>query len=216
MKRVGVVVGSPGRMRDRKIAPYEDALRFVGLESIRIRPGGPIPDFDGLMLTGGTDLSPTSYNQPRHKYTQPPDPPRDCFEWSLLAAVLDSGVPVFAICRGLQMFNVRLGGTLHQHIEGHQRADENDAHAVEVVPETRLAKIVGAGAHEVNSRHHQTVDRIGDGLVISARSEDGIVEGLELPGHRFAVAVQWHPEDRIQSSECDLRLFQAFAATLNS
>ena len=216
MKRVGVVVGSPESMPEKKIAPYEEALRFVGLEPVRIRPGGPIPHFDGLLLTGGTDLNPSLYNQPKGQYTQTPDPPRDEMECVLLDDALASGVPVLAICRGLQMFNVHLGGTLHQHIEGHQKAGVNDAHEVEAVAETRLAEIVGAGSHKVNSRHHQAVDRIGDGLVVSARSEDGTVEGLELPGHRFAVAVQWHPEDRIQSSECDLRLFQAFAATLNS
>jgi putative glutamine amidotransferase len=203
-------------MRDRKIAPYEAALRFVGLDFVRIPPSSPIPGFDGLLLTGGTDLSPSFYGQRMGQYTQPPDGPRDGFEWSLLAAVLDAGVPVFAICRGMQMFNVRLGGTLHQHVEGHQKKGVNNAHGVEVVVETRLAGIVGAGPHNVNSRHHQAVDRIGEGLVGSARSEDGIIEGLELPGHRFAVAVQWHPEDRIHSSGCDLRLFQAFAATLNS
>ena len=216
MKRVGVVVGSPESMPEKKIVPYEEALRVVGLEPVRIRPGSPIPDFDGLMLTGGTDLSPALYNQPRGEYTQTPDPPREEMECVLLDAALASGMPVLAICRGLQFFNVRLGGTLHQHIEGHQKAGENDAHAIEAVPETKLATIVGGGPHQVNSRHHQAVDRIGGGLAVSARSEDGIVEGLELPGHRFAVAVQWHPEDRIQSSECDLRLFQAFAATLNS
>ena len=216
MKRVGVVVGSPEHMPESKIAPYEVALRFVGLEPVRMRPGDAISAFDGLLLTGGTDVDPALYNQPKGHDTQETDAPRDAMEWAVLAAVVASGVPVLAICRGLQVFNVRFGGTLHQHIEGHEKKGVNNAHGIEVVAETRLAGMIGAGRHEINSRHHQSVDRIGDGLVVSARSEDGTIEGLELPGHRFAVAVQWHPEDRIQSADCDLRLFQAFAATLNS
>ena len=91
MKRVGVVVGSPESMPEKKIVPYEEALRVVGLEPVRIRPGSPIPDFDGLMLTGGTDLSPALYNQPRGEYTQTPDPPREEMECVLLDAALASG-----------------------------------------------------------------------------------------------------------------------------
>lgn len=216
MKRAGVAVGSPANMPEAKIAPYAVALRFVGVEPVCIRPGDPIPPFDGLLLTGGTDVDAALYGQPKGPRTQQPDCARDGMEQSLLAAALASGKPVLAICRGLQALNVHLGGTLHQHIEGHQRAGENNAHAVEVVVETNLSVIAGAGRHEVNSRHHQAVDRIGDGLIVSARSEDGIVEALELPGHPFALAVQWHPEDRIQIAGCDLRLFQAFAATLNA
>ena len=216
MKRTGVAVGSPEHMPDQKIVPYEAAMRAVGLEPVRIRPGDSVPAIDGLLLTGGTDVAAALYNQARGDMTQDPDDPRDAMEQSLLADALASDLPVLAICRGLQMFNVHLGGTLHQHIEGHAWPGVDNAHDVDLAEASRLAVIAGAGTHAVNSRHHQAVDRIGAGLIVSARSNDGIVEGLELPGHRFAVAVQWHPEDRIHTADCDLRLFQAFAATLNS
>ena len=216
MKLVGLAVGSPEHMPDHKIAAYELALRAVGLEPVRIHPGDGAFLIDGLLLTGGTDIAPALYNQPNHEKTQDPDDERDAMERILLAGALEADIPLLAICRGLQMLNVHLGGTLQQHIEGHARPGVHDAHAAEVHAYTRLAEIAGAGPHAINSRHHQAVDRLGDGLIVSAQSEDGIVEGLELPGHRFAVAVQWHPEDRLHSADCDMRLFQAFAATLNS
>ena len=216
MKRVGFAVGSPEHMPELKIARYEAALRAVGLDPVRIHPSDGAFLIDGVLLAGGTDIAPSLYNQPRDEKTEDPDDERDGLERILLAGAFEADIPVLAICRGLQFFNVYFGGTLHQHIEGHTQPGVHDAHSVEVLAATRLAAIAGAGLHMVNSRHHQAVDRLGDGLIVSARAEDGIVEGLELPGHRFAVAVQWHPEDRIHSADCDLRLFQAFAATLNS
>jgi putative glutamine amidotransferase len=211
-----MAVGSPEHMPEGKIAAYEEALRAVGLEPVRICPGDRTPAIKGLLLTGGTDVAPALYKQTKEDRTDDPDIFRDTMEQSLLTDALASGLPVFAICRGMQFFNVFRGGTLQQHIEGHTHPGVKNAHTVEVLPATRLAAIVGAGPHSVNSRHHQAVARLGKGLVVSARSEDGIVEALELPGHRFALAVQWHPEDRIHAAGCDLRLFEAFAATLNS
>ncbi len=216
MKLVGLSVGSPGRMPDHKIEAYEAALRAVGLEPVRIHPSEGAFLIDGVLLTGGTDVSPALYNQTRDSKTDEPDDARDAMERILLAGAFEADIPFLAICRGLQFLNVYCGGTLHQHIEGHSRPGVENAHYAGVLAATRLAAIVGAGTHAVNSRHHQAVDRPGEGLVVSAWAEDGIVEGLEFPGLRFAVAVQWHPEDRIHSATCDLRLFEAFAATLNS
>jgi len=214
MKRVGLTAGSPEHMPDSKLIPYESALRAVGLEPVVIRPGDAIPQFDGLLLSGGTDLDPALYKQARGEKTEDPDTPRDEMESQLLAEALASGTPVLAICRGMQLFNVHFGGTLHQHIEGHEQRGVDNAHEVEIQAGTAFAKIAGAGTHLINSRHHQVVDRAGAGLTVNAISADGYIEGLELAGHPFAVAVQWHPEDRIATSECDRRLFQAFAATL--
>ena len=216
MKRVGITVGSPHEMPENKIVPYEDALRAVGLEPVRIRPGDPVPQIDGLLLSGGSDVDPALYDQPKAAETDTPDTPRDEMEARLLSDAVKTNMPVLAICRGMQMFNVHFGGTLKQHIEGHTQRGVDNAHEVEIAPGTELAAIAGTGAHSINSRHHQVVDRPGEGLTVNAISKDGYIEGLELPGHPFAVAVQWHPEDRIEKSDCDLRLFQAFAAKLNA
>jgi putative glutamine amidotransferase len=170
--------------------------------------------FGGLLLTGGTDVDPALYGQTLVEPTQPPDLGRDQMEQRLLGEALGRDLPILAICRGMQFFNVFHGGTLIQHIEGHsiKPADlSQPAHCVTVVPGTLLARVTGAGPLEVNSRHHQAVNRVGEGLVVSARSvPDGIIEGLELPGKRFAVAVQWHPEDQILAAAPQRELFRAF------
>jgi putative glutamine amidotransferase len=196
-----------------KVAPYASAVREAGLEPVLVSPRGSIglASFDGLLLTGGTDIDPEKYGQARDRAAQAPDGDRDDLELRLARWALYSDVPVLAICRGLQLINVACGGTLIQHVDGHRRQREYNAHPVDVAAGTVLAGIVGAGAYWVNSRHHQAVDRVGEGLVVSARSEDGLVEGLEFPGRRFAVAVQWHPEDRTGAGSNDGKLFQALA-----
>lgn len=208
---------------ENKIASYEFAVAAAGLEPVRLTiDGAPsLKDLDGLLLTGGADVNPARYGQERGPQTEAPDDLRDQMECDLLAEALRRGVPVLAICRGLQLINVHLGGTLHQHIEpaslhavrkpGQPPRQHQPAHPVVVDGGTRLASIVGAGEHQVNSRHHQAVDRVGRNLRISARSTDGIVEGLELESQPFVVAVQWHPEDRIEISPADRKLFEAFS-----
>jgi putative glutamine amidotransferase len=121
---------------------------------------------------------------------------------------LAAGLPVLAICRGMQLFNVVHGGALTQHLDSHNSPD--GLHHIHVVPNSRLAAIIGEGEHAVNSRHHQAVGRVGGGLMVSARSGDGVIEALERPGEAFAVAVQWHPEDRVLVSQADRKLFEAF------
>lgn len=173
------------------------------------------------MLTGGTDINPARYGQTPQKETQAPDDRRDEFETMLLRhALSETSIPVLAICRGFQLFNVFHGGTLIQNLPsgGGHNVKQKDAvaHTVRVATGSRLASILGEGDHEVNSRHHQAVDRVGDGLVVSAVAHDGVVEALEKPHGPFAVAVQWHPEDRILISASDRRLFEAFAEALNA
>jgi putative glutamine amidotransferase len=219
--RVGVTFNTFGMVA--RVEPYEAALREVGLEPVR-NPNS-LDELAGLLLTGGSDVNPKHYGQQRIRDSDSPDDRRDELEMVLLRDAIDAGLPVFAICRGLQLFNVVFGGTLIQHLptsnvhrqksNGAQSGRHPAAHKIRVAADTRLAMIIGAGEHEVNSRHHQGVDRLGSGLVVSAVSMDGVVEGLELPEAAFAVAVQWHPEDRIAVSEADRKLFEAFAAAVS-
>ena len=214
--RVAVTFGNAARL-----GPYLAALEEVGLEAVR-NPDS-LHSLDGLLLTGGSDINPKRYGESSNGSDEVDDA-RDEREDCLLREALAADLPVFAICRGLQMFNVVAGGTLVQHLAStnvHRQKPKNAepgkhpaAHRVWVAPETRLARIIGAGGHDVNSRHHQAVESMGPGLLVSAISEDGVIEALEKPDASFALAVQWHPEDRIFVSAADRKLFEAFAAAL--
>ena len=207
---------------DIKVAPYEAALRAAGIESVR-NPKS-LASLDGLLLTGGTDINPALYGRHPSPESEKPDDARDKLEMRLLQEALEADLPVFAICRGLQLFNVARGGTLVQHLtptDVHRQGPQNAksgkhpaAHRVWVAPNTLLSKIVGGGGHDVNSRHHQAVESVGEGLIVSAIANDGVIEALEMPGASFAVAVQWHPEDRILVNAADRLLFEAFAAAM--
>ncbi len=201
--------------------PYLAAVRKAGLEPVAISPDDGVKSLDGiggLLLSGGTDVDPRQYGQTRGAETDKPDPRRDAMERQLLKQALRADIPVLAICRGMQLFNVTMGGTLVQHLDpaaGHRVLSREDpskpAHAVEVQPGTRLGGIVGEGPLQVNSRHHQALDKLGNGLAVSARSADGVVEAFEKPDQKFAVAVQWHPEDCVESGGAQMKLFEAFA-----
>lgn len=210
-KRVGVTYREAG-----KVEPYKRALESVGIEPVLIRPGDsqPLEGLDGLLLTGGTDVNPKLYHQEPHAANDQPDDERDALEQQMLESALDRDLPVLAICRGMQLFNVVHGGTIAQHVEGHRRPGLAEAHPIGVDDGTKLAEAMGPGSHVVNSRHHQVVDQTGDGLIVSARSEDGYPEALEREDKKFAVAVQWHPEDLVANREDAKRLFQAFADSL--
>lgn len=206
---------------EKKSFPCLDALRDVEVDPFGVTPERPVESLDGfagVLLTGGTDVDPALYNQAPGNHTEQPDRERDRLEQRILGEALDRDLPVLAICRGMQFFNVFHGGTLRQHIEGHALRPPDASlpvHAVTVVPGTMLAQITRRERLDVNSRHHQAVDRLGNGLIVSARSvPDGVVEALERPGKRFAVAVQWHPEDQIGNSEPQRELFRAFANAL--
>jgi len=208
-----------------KIAPYAEALRQAGIEPVAISAdtARPLAGLQGLLLTGGTDLNPALYGETRHPESEEPDDARDQLENSLLAEALAADLPVLAICRGMQLFNVAHGGSLIQHLHNHaahvvRGADPGlPAHDILVEPGTRLAAILGEGAHAVNSRHHQAVGRVGAGLRVSARSSsDGVIEAVERGDCRFAVAVQWHPEDQARLDAQQRKLFQAFAEALTA
>jgi putative glutamine amidotransferase len=152
---------------------------------------------DGICLSGGPDLDPAAYGAPdRHSELGPTEPTLDAFELELARAAHRRGLPLLGVCRGAQALNVACGGTLHQHLPGHRQAEAGivPTHAVDVAAGTRLASLVGAGTLAVNSFHHQAVNELGRGLVISARASDGTVEAIEAPGRSFLLGVQWHAE----------------------
>lgn len=174
---------------------------------------------DGLILTGGVDVQPELYGAARHPETDAARTDRDAWELALLRGAVRRGIPVFGICRGLQLINVAYGGTLHQHLPealGTQRYRVGGgvfaANTVHIDDGTRLAGILGAGAFDVHSYHHQGLDRIGDALTVTARTDDGLVQAVELPGEDYLVAVQWHPEE----DPDDLRLFEGLVTAAAS
>lgn len=165
----------------------------------------------GLVITGGKDVDPSAYGQERHPETDEPGADRDAWEFALLAEALNRGLPVLGICRGAQVLNVALGGTLHQHLPdvlghcGHRAGNAVfTTMGVRTMPGTRLAKLLGEAA-EVRCYHHQAIADLGAQLVVGARDDDGVIEAIELPGDNFVLAVQWHPEESLE----DLRLFTA-------
>ena len=150
---------------------------------------------DGLVIAGGPDVEPVRYGAEPHPRTGPPARERDAWELALIDAALTAGVPLLGICRGMQLLNVALGGTLVQHLDGHAEVvGVFGDHAVKPVPGSLYAGVVPEET-SVPSYHHQAVDRLGTGLVPSAYADDGTVEALELPsGEGWVLGVQWHPE----------------------
>ncbi|CAN5435278.1 gamma-glutamyl-gamma-aminobutyrate hydrolase family protein [soil metagenome] len=168
---------------------------------------------DGLIITGGKDVDPERYGQERHPETDEPRRDRDAWEDGLLLAAIDRGLPFLGICRGAQMLNVSLGGTLVQHLPeviGSTRYNlgggEFADNGVTVEPDSKLAGVLlGHETFDVKSYHHQAIDQVAEGLVVSARSDDGTIQAIELPGAGFGVGVQWHPE---QGDAEDALLFE--------
>ncbi|MFJ2116763.1 MULTISPECIES: gamma-glutamyl-gamma-aminobutyrate hydrolase family protein [unclassified Streptomyces] len=150
---------------------------------------------DGVVIAGGPDVEPARYGADRDPRTGPPARQRDAWELALIGAALASGTPLLGICRGMQLLNVALGGTLVQHLDGHTASVTGvfGAHSVKPVPGTLYGDLVDE-EFSVPTHHHQAVDRLGRGLTASAFASDGTVEAVELPGPGWALGVQWHPE----------------------
>jgi putative glutamine amidotransferase len=161
-----------------------------------------LPRLDAVVLCGGPDVDPARYGAQPGEHTDLPHPERDEAELALLAGALAAGLPVLGICRGLQLLNVARGGSLIQHLPdrvGHNLhapfRGEYGNHAVDVEPGSRLAALLGRTAvDKVPTYHHQAIERLGTGLTVTARCEDGVIEAVEDPSAPFCVAVQWHPE----------------------
>lgn len=182
-------------------AGYPQLVRRSGGLAALLPPGDPetaaaaVARLDGLVIAGGADVAPARYGAEPHPRTGPPALDRDAWELALIDAALAGGVPLLGICRGLQLLNVALGGTLVQHLDGHAGPPGVfGRHDIEPVPGTLLARALPERV-AVPTYHHQAVDRLGRGLLVSAYAEDGTIEALELPDARgFTLGVQWHPE----------------------
>lgn len=218
-----------GIVRVRTNAAYVRALEAAGLVPLVLPPLNAanaeraLDAVSGLVLTGGEDVAPWRYGESPHRALGSVNEARDAFELALIAAARDRGLPTLAICRGIQVLNVALGGTLVQdipsecptalpHAPGDGRAKR--VHEIGVDSGSRLAEALGADRLPVNSAHHQSIARVADGLRVTARAPDGIVEGVEWATDEWwAVGVQWHPEELIETPEVwDRGLFASFAA----
>lgn len=188
-----------------------EAIDRAGGEAACCFPGATAIDltrYDGVVLPGGSDIDPARYGQTPHPaYAGTDFPQQDDADARAIAAVEAAGLPALFICRGMQLWNVERGGTMHQDWPAVGGAEHvGTVHDVDVEPDSRLAAAVGGTRIDVSSYHHQAVDEVGRGLRVVARSEDGCVEALEDPALDI-VAVQWHPEDRAADVTVDQRLF---------
>ena len=210
-------------------AQYVEAITRAGGIALLLPPqrvtdseaASIIGRLDGLLVTGGADINPARYGQDKNPHTQDSEDLRDGFEDALLTQALKAGLPVLGICRGAQMLNVHLGGTLHQHLPevvGHDRYRVGDGvfHPEEMTLTigTRLHELFGGDATvRGHVYHHQAIDTVAPSLRVSAHGFDGTIQGVERPGDGFCVAVQWHPEENLS----DIRVFSGLieAASLS-
>lgn len=187
-----------------RIEDYWERIAEAGGEAVDLRGKDvSVPDLDGLILTGGLDIDPSRYGEEPHEWTKVAEAERDEYEFGLVKRALDADLTVLCICRGSQLLNVALGGSLLQNIESaNHRADYRTEgypsrwHTVTLAAGSKLREVYGGDEIETNSRHHQGVtrDRLAPGLRAVGLSSDGIVEAAESMEHRWAVGVQWHPE----------------------
>ena len=200
---------TPGK-RDRAFVytTYVDALRRAGAIPVLIPPQPEnaaeiVSELDGVLLAGGFDCDPALYGEKPHPALEPMDERRQQNDVTLARIAREHDIPTLGICLGLQVMNVAAGGTLIQDLKTQHPTDivhESDPsdrvrHDVTVESGTKLSKIVPARELNVNSSHHQAINRVGEGLVETAHAPDGIIEGLEDPQHPFYLGIQWHPED---------------------
>jgi putative glutamine amidotransferase len=211
-----------------RCSKLEDYVASVEKTGARVRilevsesPRALIDRLDGLVLTGGGDVDPALYGEDRHESVDDAEPGRDEFEIDLAKRAVAGDVPLLAICRGAQVLNVAEGGTLVQDIPSAVRSDlthavqqHGIAHDVAVAKDSRLYQALGPAVDlsatcGVNSRHHQSVGRLGAGLTATATAADGVIEAIEAPERAFCLGVQWHPENFWRSGEFDA-LFASF------
>lgn len=209
--------------RYRLPAQYVDAVRRAGGVAVLIPPGESdvsliLARIDGLLLAGGGDIDPEHYRGRRHETIYNLDAERDGTELALARHVAEFGFPTLAICRGLQVMNVALGGTLHEHLPevvgeaiNHRLPPrEPTPHAIKVREGTRLAGLTGQLEFSAASWHHQAIRDVAEGFDIVAHAPDGTIEAVEMPEHPWLVAVQWHPEETAHRDPIQQRLFNGF------
>ena len=232
MTLIGIV---PSWVEERKITINQDYVEAV------LRAGGTpvlfpvtadpeqisalLDQVDGLLLTGGLDVDPAEYGEIKKACCGDCSACRDAMEFPLCREALNRRMPIFAICRGMQILSCVLGGNLYQDLAeqfgtelSHPRYDvaRDPVHKVEIRSDTLLSSISGAGLLDVNSRHHQGINVPGKGLRINAVAPDGLVEGVELPEHPFVLGVQWHPESLSDRFPEHQKLFDAFVRSCAS
>jgi putative glutamine amidotransferase len=186
------------------------ALMLPPDQHLTEEPGEVLGLLDGLILAGGADVDPSSYDQPAHPETHDTVPERDVFELALARAAIERDMPLLGICRGMQLLNVACGGTLLQHLpdllghEEHRRVPgsfDGAEHDVTLLDGSLAQRAAGESTHSTRSHHHQGVDCVGAGLVVSGTSDlDQLPEAIELPDKHFVLGVQWHPEADPQSA----------------
>lgn len=220
--------------QNRRMSDYMESVRRAGGEPIEVAAGGEAPEHllarvDGIMLTGGGDVDPMLYGETPHATFQAAEGDRDQFEMALTRAAIAANIPFLAICRGMQLLNVAMGGTLIQDIPSQvpgalehsvPEPRAHVAHEVWVAKGSRLSALLadhmedGETCH-VNSRHHQSVATAAPGFEITATSPDGVIEAMEQPGAAFCIGVQWHPENFWRTGEFR-SLFEGFVQAANA
>jgi putative glutamine amidotransferase len=213
--------GEPARTELALGERYLDAVRAAGGMPVILAPvdadevDSLVGRLDAVVLSGGPDLHPSAYGALPHAELGPTEPQLDRFELDLARTAVTRGLPVLGICRGMQVLNVALGGSLHQHLPDlgdavdhrQQGAANEPSHRVTLARDSRLTKVIGRRYLEVNSFHHQGLHALGKGLAIAAHAPDGHVEAIEARGRRFTFGVQWHAECLLERPE-HLALFR--------
>ena len=220
--------------QNRKMEDYLESVRRAGGEPVEVVVGGESPEqilarVDGLMLTGGGDVDPQLYGEAPHDTFQAAETGRDAFEIALARAAVANGIPMLAICRGMQVLNVAMGGTLIQDIPSQvtgalphsvPQPRAGSAHEVWVAKGSRLHALLKDHMEDdeichVNSRHHQSVKQVANGFEVTATSPDGVIEAMEKPDAPYCVAVQWHPENFWRTGEFR-ELFEGLVQAANA
>jgi putative glutamine amidotransferase len=205
--------------QNSRVADYLESVRRAGGDPVAVADASESPleivkRVRGVMLTGGGDVDPSLYGEAPHPTYEPAEPGRDAFEIALAKAAIEADLPLLALCRGMQVLNVAMGGTLIQDIPTEVAGALNHAireprfqiaHEVWVTKDSRLWTIMAdkldGESLQVNSRHHQAVKRVAPGFEVSATAPDGVIEAMERPASRFCIAVQWHPENFWRTGE---------------
>jgi putative glutamine amidotransferase len=211
--KIGITV-QPRRGMEYYV-PYRRAVTAAGADPVDLVPGTKaLPELDGLLLPGGWDVDPSFYGEPPDEKVVETDPELDETELSMFRQAREREIPVLGICRGQQVINVAMGGSLVQHLEGHEvRAHGRShlAHSIEVNPSSELGRAAGTHQIRVNSFHHQAIRELAEGLHQTARGDDGTVEGVESDDG-LIVAVQCHPEELTTDLPWARNLFERFVA----
>jgi putative glutamine amidotransferase len=217
---VGCAPGRDGYVYARLRATYIRAVQDAGGVPLLVPPHADrdalvavLERLDGLLLPGGDDVDPVEYGETAQG-AEPPNPALDALELTAARWAIQRDLPTLGICRGQQVVNVAMGGSLIQHMDGHAPEGPRDTlhHALRVAPDSRLARALGSTDMQVNSHHHQAVKRLADGLVAVAWAEDGTIEGIEAPDKQWLLAVQFHPEDLVGGHAPSEQLFESFIA----